>query len=92
MENLVRQLGSLSREQFYAIFTQLLDGYNDQGRYSMMSFDYVKFHSNSTYREGHLLGWQGLIDFDFGCSNLCRVLLCLMEKLAEMAEQLGKMV
>jgi len=30
MENLVRQLGSLSREQFYAIFTQLLDGYNDQ--------------------------------------------------------------
>ena len=35
MENLVRQLGSLSREQFYAIFTQLLDGYNDQGRYSI---------------------------------------------------------
>ena len=64
----------------------------NMGRYSMMSFDYVKFHSNSTYREGHLLGWQGLIDFDFGCSNLCRVLLCLMEKLAEMAEQLGKMV
>ena len=30
MENLVRQLGSLSREQFFAIFRQLLDGYNDQ--------------------------------------------------------------
>ena len=30
MENLVRQLGSLSREQFFAIFKQLLDGYNDQ--------------------------------------------------------------
>ena len=28
MENLVRQLGSLSREQFFAIFTQLLDGHN----------------------------------------------------------------
>ena len=28
MENLVRQLGSLSREQFYAIFTQLLDGHH----------------------------------------------------------------
>ena len=28
MENLVRQLGSLSREQFFAIFTQLLDGHH----------------------------------------------------------------
>ena len=30
------------------------------------------------YREDHLLGLLGLVDFDFGCFTLCMVLLGLM--------------
>ena len=36
--------------------------------------------------------WVGLIDFDLGSSTVCLVLLRLIGKLAELTEQLGKMV